>query len=565
MGSTVGAIVVLASILGIFLTWRVLKSNWIAARLPVKREQKRQSDKINLSPHQRRIYDSARQWHAAGKIEAAAQLLDSIGMMRQAVQMLEDNNFINEAANILIRMQRPNRAGYVYARNKRWKEAMRCFIQADMPLEAAKCAREISDFKVAADNFLRAGKLADAAECLLEIGNLVKAARIYTQLGDASKAIDLYRQIIAKTDDISAIELEASEVELITAHLSKGNVDLPLADLLATRNKLGQVILTLTTSGLTKAASELYLRSTSDLGPMLIAGINYLDASAKNLAEVFQNVSNFQYAGMVFQTLGSFQQAGDSFLKAEDFERAAYCYERAGNSAMVTEARIRMASRVNKKRSNSMADPALASQTPEQAEPVAAEKIAAEPDLADAFSLESVSDSDFISQNAMGSEERTELLLAASNATAENDAEYAAFARARFITDLSPSEKKRLWNLGKTLTFASNETVLNQGVEPSGVYFVLSGAINSYLDGQVYRKINAGESFCEFWVMAEIAPTVKFIAEANASIRVIPSDAFANMLEKDGTIARKLYKRFTRQLAEASLTPSNDNQIAKAS
>ncbi len=576
MGSTIGAAVIAASIIGLFLAWRLMTSNWIAARLPIKRARKqRKSDKLNLNRHQRKIFNSARELHAAGKIESAAQMLESIGLMRQAVQMLEDNGYVNEAAGILIRMQRPNRAGYVYARNKKWKEALRCFMQADMPLEAAKCAWEAGEFKIAADNFIRAGRLAEAAECLVETGDLNKAAKTYTHLGDVSKAIDIYRQLVSKASDISSIELEIAEIELISTYLSNGNVDLPLADLLATRGKLGDVILQLTTKGLTRAASELYLRSTADLGPTLLSAVNYLDQSAKNLAEVFQNVSNFQYAGMVYQTLGTFDKAGEAFQKAEDFERAAYCYERAGNNAMVTEMRIRIASGMNPRKST-MAMPAqpVKSMTAPPEPPKSMSKTVS---ANAAFSLENITGSHIVGQNQMGNEERTEIVMSpllaeqhtkGPNGGAADDVEYVQFCASPFIQDLSPSEKRRLWELGKTLTFVTKETVLDYNNEPGGIYFLISGQINSFLESgsdQFVKSLHEGESFCEFWVMAEIAPTVKFIAEKNCHIRLIPGDAFANLLEKDGTIARKLYKRFTRQIASNSITVDNNRDIKVAS
>lgn len=145
----------------------------------------------------------------------------------------------------------------------------------------------------------------------------------------------------------------------------------------------------------------------------------------------------------------------------------------------------------------------------------------------------------------------------------------AAFHRAKFLADLDFEQRNKIWAVGRTLAFNEGDTVLNYNDEPRGVYIIVRGSVSCYrqVTGRETYVDQMGESetFGELWLLADQPTAVRFVASKDTRIRVIDRGAFNDLLDKDGTIARKVYKRFTMRLLKRLLKPANLQKNQQAS
>ena len=624
----------------------------IPAILFLRPQKKRKSDRKRLRGHEQRIYSQAKKLAAQGNIIGASQQLESINLHREAITILEKAGMINEAVGVLMRIGAVDRAGIVYARHGLWNEAASAFERAGKPLEVAKAAREAGDHRRAARNFREAGRITDAAESWLEAGDAMAAARLFVESGLPERAAGLYPGIIEGVSDINLLDFNERELDLIQEYVMKGKGGTRFADVLVNSGRLVGVIVSLIRKGEVKSAADLYLRSTSDIGPQLISTPDFEVPENRHLAEVFARVANFEYAGMVQERLSEYAEAGRSFEKAEQFERAAYCYERADMKKEAVEARIKLAAaggpsaapsppRADDGNPFAMGEPTEAnppgfsanddeqtivdtappappgaeadgnadaifasppSPQPEPGPPPIAPASGAEeapqtpesPPTAGATDTPgtfSMSDDDTGQEPPPATPPLPEAGRTPAPATpppvfappvavevqaplgspaaATRDGDQVPFHNCAFLEELDFSQKKQLWDTGSTQAFLPGSVILDYHAEPAGVYFILSGevACHRILDGRDTEvdTMKPSESFGEFWLLVEMATEVKFLAKTETRILVIDRQAFNQLLDKNGTIARKLYKRFTQKLVGKLITHQNKRDLQSAS
>jgi hypothetical protein len=608
----------------------------------------RKGDVRILSSSERKLYAESQRLLAQNKVQPAARILEQLNMPREAIQALEDAGLIHEAAKILMRMQRANRAGVIYARHAMWENAAQCFKLANMPLEVAKCAREAGNLPMAAEYFEKVGRHEDAAECFEQLGDYHRAARQFSQAGNRPRAMQLYSRLATSTQNLAALKLEEDELQQIVDYMADGHTEQGLADVVAPRNKLTEVVLNLVAKKMVRQASEVYLRATTDIGPMLMAEVNYQDGSAAALADVFVSVSNFHYAGMVYERLNDWLKGADAFEKAEDYERAAYCHERAGNESKVKALKEKARNNPFRGRSGNAhfalstvggdgsedgatavidtnkspahapppipvsstpapapaapASPSMRLRSPSSAPPPPWSPPAPQPlgepgGAAGAFSLKLADDSELenepvrevpraatppipavvetpvasippapvsIQPEAEDPNEESALPPVTGQAPVEPvslDEGRAAFHKAKFLADLDFEQKNKLWNIGATNSYREGQTILNYNEAPRGVYIIIQGSVSCYkqVGGKesYVDQMGEAESFGELWLLADQPTAVRFVASKATKLRVIDRGAFTDLLDKDGTIARKVYKRFTLRLLKRLLKPQN--------
>jgi tetratricopeptide (TPR) repeat protein len=631
----------------------------------------RRSDKRNLTAPEKRLYKEAQRMLRENKIPAAARIFEQLGMPREAIQCLEDAKMINEAASILIRMQRHNRAGVIYARHGMWNDAAQCFKTAGMPAEAAKCYREAGSHAAAGQFFEAAGRLDDAANSFEEAGEFLRAARLLFRLNQRDQALPLYIKAAKKTKDISALDIREDELNMLVSHIAEGRDDNVLIAIVVAFNRIGEVIISLLENNQRQLAGKLYTKSVADIGPLLMAETNYGDDSARKLADMFLDVSSFDYAGRVLERLEEFEAAADAFEKAEDFDRAAHCYERAGNYQKLRSVKAKGRSAAPKQKHGNkgfalanVADSTSATSTTSgdgsedstaiveiariagnanhdqeevTAEPSSIPEIPPAPPVVEKqqipvihevpmppptngndnfgnFSLSDIAEETPakpaqtpkappavqipvppiatvgtpvsiptatpppIPVPQAGSQERTPAPVSAAPETEHTapvvpeplpiDDGRASFHRAKFFADLDYRQKNKLWDIGRTIQLGASETILSYNDEPEGIYVILSGNVSCYKhvkDSDSYvDRMGEAESFGELWLLADQPTTVKFVASTPTAIRVIDRNSFNELLDSDGSIARKLYKRFTMRLLKRLLKPQipNKNQAA---
>jgi len=649
----------------------------------------RAGDKRNLTPPEKKLYKEAQRMLREKKTPAAARIFEQLGMPREAIQCLEDARLIHEAASILLRMQRHNRAGVIFARHGLWVDAAQCFKTANMPAEAAKCFREAGDHDQAGTFFEAAGRFDDAAASYEQAGEFVRAARLLFLNKERDQSLRFYAKAASGTRDATSLNLRDDELDMLSKYIGSGNDDSPIINIIIAYERATPVIINLITNNNINLATKLFKKTSTDIGPALMAEINYGDTSAEKLADMFLSADEHNYAGRVLERLEDFESAGNAFEKAEEYERASYCFERAGNKvrakklktmnlespqrlnygnkgfalANVTENES-MSNKENRMSQDDEDNEFIDSSNEETAflkspqsdkldstnednkesEEIPAAKIPndelvarndtahvvippiptisatkIEPPKMEAhmpppgsngntgnFSLSVLEDDDsdndetlvvpnvppapvqaatvpaFVSPTPITPVASTQtqsglplpkpIPLPNLNTMSEQgntNSGSASFHRSKFFADLDYRQKNKLWEIGTTQLLKEGETILSYNDEPVGIYVILSGTVSCYKlvkDRDTYvDRMGEAESFGELWLLADQPTTVKFVASTETAVHIIDRTAFNDLLDSDGSIARKLYKRFTMRLLKRLLKPQNPNKNQNAS
>jgi CRP-like cAMP-binding protein/tetratricopeptide (TPR) repeat protein len=572
----IAALVILLGIL--YLAWQLINSNLAGrARRDLK---KRKSDRRRLSRAEKRAYRYAQKLYQEGNFRGCAKILEQLGMLRESINILEKAGLIKEAADVLIRIQRPNRAGYMLARHGMWKEAMDCYKKANMPLEVGKCARELGDLPTAIPYFVEAGAMLEAAECYLELGKHHEAARLFLRVKEFDRALDQYIHLVDSHPDIDKIDFSEEELNFIMRKLIEEKVDTRLADILVARKRMVKLMVELIRNNNLASASAAYLRNTSDIGPELIAYKDFTRDENLLLGALFSNVGAYEYSGMVYERMAEFDKAGESFEKGELFERAAYCYERAMNKTKATEMQIMSTQRGTRNITNSKA--ADASRAPEPAKPKAPQK------PVNPFSIQDTSTNALVHMEGRGDAKApsqpsvplpTDAYLKKSSiadipsqpAKPEPDRAYNwdAFLQAEFLVDLSTPEQELLQDICKAREYPKGSVILEFDHEPIGIYFLLRGTISVWKrdgSGNEFEadKLEESDTFGELWLLMDQPSRVKFVAQSTVQVGWIKRADFEMLMDKNGAIARKLYKRYAMRLVTKLVNDRNQktNRVA---
>lgn len=651
----------------------------------------RGADKRNLTPPEKKLYKEAQRMLREKKIPAAARIFEQLGMPREAIQSLEDARLIHEAASILLRMQRHNRAGVIYARHGMWVDAAQCFKTANMPAEAAKCLREAGDHDQAGTFFEAAGRFEDAAASYERAGEFLRAARLLFLNNKRDLSLIFYAKAGNSSQNISSLNIREDELDMLSTYIAAGNDDEPILNIVTAYGRTASVVLTLLKFQNLTLAAKIFKKSSVDIGPVLMADINYGDESAQRLADMFIIAEQQDYAGRVLERLEEFEAAGNAFEKAGDFERASYCFERSGNKIkayklkvmnLESPQRIKYGNNgfalaniteydsfdydvnqivhgdVDKNELDVGNDEATAflkvaptdeSESDEDNEsdeidgdsinqavigtrnPIPSVVIPPAPVISSArnesskveasvpplsksngktgnFSLSVLDDEDSgkketkvvpppakiptASLPAFDAHIHSapEVLLQKNSGfplpipislpnlvevpsialdQGHTNPGSAAFHRSKFFADLDYRQKNKMWEIGETQFLKAEETILSYNDEPGGIYVILSGTVSCYKlvkDRDTFvDSMGETESFGELWLLADQPTTVKFVASTETAVHIIDRTAFNDLLDSDGSIARKLYKRFTMRLLKRLLKPQIPNKNRTAS
>ncbi len=573
----IAALIILLSIA--YLAWQMINST-LAGR--ARREQKkRKSDRRRLSGAEKRAYKYAQKLYQEGNFRGCSKVLEQLGMLRESINILEKAGLIKDAADVLVRIQRPNRAGFMLARYGMWKEAMECYKKANIPLEVGKCARELGDLPTAIPYFLEAGATLEAAECYLELGKHHDAARLFLKHKEHDRALDQYIHLVDSHPDIDKIDFSEDELNFIMRKLIEEKVDTRLADILVARKRMVKLMVELIRNNNLASASAAYLRNISDIGPELIAYKDFTRDENLLLGALFSNVGAYEYSGMVYERMTEFDRAGEAFEKGELFERAAYCFERAMNKTKATEMQIMSTQRGTR----NVGKPPSSNRAPEPMAPQAPKK------AANPFSIQDTSTDNLVHADPAA---RLEIKgLGAANIPSPQDAfnnrttpfeipkppappegpdrsyNWDAFLQAEFLVDLSTPEQELLQGICKAREYPKGSVILDFNQEPIGIYFVLRGGISVWkrdTTGTEFEadKLEEADTFGELWLLMDQPTRVKFVALTGVQVGWIKRADFEALMDKNGAIARKLYKRYALRLVTKLVNERNEksNRVA---
>ncbi len=576
-----------------YLVWQMVNSK--LAGNARRNNQNRASDRVKLKGADKAAYRQAQKLYQEGNFRGSSKILESMGLVREAITILEKAGFIREAADTLIRIQRPNRAGSLLARNGLWKEAMECFKKANLPLEVARCARELGDLPTAIPYFLEAKASAEAAECYLELGKHHEAAKIFFSIKEFDRAIEQYINFVDNFQDLEKVSFSDAELEFLLKKLSVDRVDIRLSDILIAKKRLPDLIVELIRTDNLKSATAAFMRTTIDIGPELIAFNDFKPEENLLLAALFSNVGAYEYSGMVYERMEEFDKAGESFEKGELYERAAFCYERIKNKSKSTEMRILAATHGT--------SPAKATSKPA---PLATEKLqthlpgrtsSAPPPKAmqppgNPFSIQDTS-TDAMKEpnkvelkanaakiaNAKSVKQQALAIPAASagylsanapfvppqqepNETADPLVDWDPFFRAEFLVDLSSAEQQLMRSICVVRKFTKGNVILDYNQAPAGIYFLLEGNITVFrVDREGHENpmdgLQPSDTFGELWLLQDQPTKVKFAATTACILACIKRAEFEQLMDQNGAIARKLYKRYAHKLLSKLLNEQN--------
>ncbi|MBC7658824.1 MAG: cyclic nucleotide-binding domain-containing protein [Chitinophagaceae bacterium] len=568
-----------------YLIWQLVNSK--LAGHARRGTQKRASDKVKLKGPDKAAYRQAQKLYQEGNFRGSAKILESMGLVREAITILEKSGFIREAADTLIRIQRPNRAGSLLARNGMWKDAMECFKKANLPLEVGRCARELGDLPTAIPYFLEAKANAEAAECYLELGKHHEAAKIFLRIKEFDRAIEQYLNFVDNFQDLEKVSFTDQELDFILKKIAEDQADTRLADILIAKKRLPGLIIELIRANNLRSATSAFMRNTIDIGPELIAFNDFKREENGLLASLFSNVGAYEYSGMVYERMEEFDRAGESFEKGELYERALYCYERVKNKNKATEMRIAIATHGTSPAKNAR---------PQAAAPYPSEKNAGQPNAAappqmhaparnaNPFSIQDTSTDAMRDPGKASGKAKGKVAVPASsvaflglmdtNSTAPHDmnpsdktiadptVDWDPFFRAEFLVDLSSAEQKLLQKICVVRDFQKSSVILDYNQVPQGIYFLLQGSITVFKadkDGleTPVDELQSADTFGELWLLKDQPTKVKFAATTVCVLGCIKRAEFEQLMDQNGAIARKLYKRYAHKLFSKLLNEQN--------
>ncbi len=564
----------------LYLVWHLVNSK--RAGYARRNNQKRASDKVKLKGAEKSAYRQAQKLYQEGNFRGSAKVLESMGLVREAITILEKSGHIREAADTLIRIQRPNRAGSLLARNGMWREAMDCFKKANMPAEVGRCARELGDLATAIPYFLEAKANAEAAECYLELGKHHEAAKIFFRIKELDRAVEQYVTFVDSSQDIEKASFSDQELDFIQKKLIEDKVDTRLADILIAKKRAPQLIIELIRAQNLRGATAAFMRNTTDIGPELIAFGDFKREEHSLLAALFANVGAYEYSGMVYERMEEFERAGESFEKGEFYDRAAYCYDRVKNKQKFNEMRILAATH-----GGAPSKPQAAGAQ----KPVANEKVSAplmplravEPQAkpANPFSIQDTS-TDAMKDMALSAKGQAAQKMKTLNvpppsaaflgqfpgvkaddtAIPDPNVDWEPFFRAEFLVDLSSAEQKLLQAICQVKDFPQGSVILDYNQTPAGIYFLLRGNVAVYRMDKDGREVTADElqasdTFGELWLLKDQPTRVKFSAKNQCTLACIKRAEFEQLMDANGAIARKLYKRYAHKLLSKLLNEQN--------
>lgn len=564
-------------------------------------KSKRKSDKIRLRGHQKRIYGQVKKLISEGNIVTAAQLLESLRMYREAINVLEKGKYIKEAAGVLLRIHAPNRAAIIYAKYGMWENAANCFELAKMYSEAAKCAKEYGDMNRALKNYLKIESYEEAAGCYIALGNFRAAAQSYINLNKEQEALILYHKQIEESLDGSKLLFDESEVNLFVDYVKKGNVKNRFVEVLAEKERLVDIIIQFVKENKLPEAADLYLRARGDVASVLIGMGHFAEEENARLALLFEDVSNYEYAGIIYERIAEFEKAAEAFKKHEDFERALYCYERAGKKEEVQEMRCRLASEAGRSPKQFMQDSST-NQNPFKLEDTKNDHgkskegqnrtidtnhdIPPPPrPMVPTNDVNTYSDTDDVVQfpaipslgnDELGDNDCTQVISGVPSAIPINppangllDHHKSTFHKIELLQELDFNQKNMVWDLTRKMIYKQGEIIVECGSEPMGVYFIVRGKVSYHKErlGKIVKidEVKAPTILGEFWLLIDKPAEVRIVAENDCEIYLVERDALNSLMDINGTIARKLYKKFTMHLVDKFLISDDKKEKMKAS
>jgi CRP-like cAMP-binding protein len=116
---------------------------------------------------------------------------------------------------------------------------------------------------------------------------------------------------------------------------------------------------------------------------------------------------------------------------------------------------------------------------------------------------------------------------------------------------LSASEIARVVEAGDEVEFSARQPLIQAGMDASDFYVILEGRVRLEVPKKQVRTLGPGDAFGEMSVLDGGPRTATVTAETRVLAFRISRDAFVPLLDRVGSIGRKILVEMSRRLRDA--------------
>ena len=120
---------------------------------------------------------------------------------------------------------------------------------------------------------------------------------------------------------------------------------------------------------------------------------------------------------------------------------------------------------------------------------------------------------------------------------------------APFFADLLPKDLEGILRVGRPVSFASGETLVEQGAVGDAMYLITEGVAEVDVGGRFHR-LGQGDFFGEMALISESKRMATVTATERVEALRIPADAFQSFLLDHPTVAISMLKASVERLRE---------------
>lgn len=463
----------------------------------VFREDTRRNSADALSDEQKIIYAEAHKYIEQGNNLKAAKLLQSIGMLRRAVEILESAGHIQAAAEMLLKIRKPDRAGIIFARASMWKEAVNCFVEANLPEEVAKCSKLAGDYETAAIYYEKAKNNIEAGNSYEKIAKYRDAFRCFKTANLDQKAFEVLKLEIS-SQNRSNLKLNKAELFAIEKHVSMGEGNDQLIEILKQEDRIIPLFNDLIEKNLMASAVEVYKKSTDIISYKIIKDIRGSEEYAEKILEFLQQLADQPLLGHAFKKLKKFKAAAIAFDNAGDLDSALECYTKAEDTEQVL--------RINK----------------------------------------------IISEHKSPNIRR--LFPKKRNQTTDRAATdyYDIFCNVALWQNLTEEQLKALWSINSATTQQAGTQILSESNTHDHIVIMLEGTIEACdTQGMYKQSYSQGNVIATGALVHPKTRKSAFHVTEDATFLKIKISEIQSMMDKDGNLARKIYQNLMRSTSSS--------------
>jgi CRP/FNR family cyclic AMP-dependent transcriptional regulator len=121
---------------------------------------------------------------------------------------------------------------------------------------------------------------------------------------------------------------------------------------------------------------------------------------------------------------------------------------------------------------------------------------------------------------------------------------------------LSKREITTIIKAGKEIEFEPGSTMVEEGLQAIDFYLIISGEAKVIVGGRRRRVLGPGDYFGEITVLDGGPRSATVVAETRVWTLRLDRDAFVRILDRNGTIGRKLLMEMGSRLREAERAPA---------